>query len=244
MKTTLNQALGRLRGVALATVLTASVSTLATAQDQDLSKWYLSVNVGASISANTPVFTNNITTIETEFNTGTRFGGAIGFRWNPEKSNGMSPRTELEINYSKNSADRLNFSGNGPGDETLAGDSQVSSIGILVSQYVDFRTQGRKMTPYLGAGLGFSRVDFDLLYNAPGLNLSDKDTAFAWHITGGASFALTNNASTFFDVGYHQTKNAGSLRRIGGRLLTGAGGGRFEDSLSTVVLRTGITVGF
>lgn len=204
---------------------------------------YISVFGGANFLRDVD-FSNGATTVATDYDTGFSVGGAIGYKWSDYKFGGFSPRTELEFNYFDNGVSGINFSGNGPGAETVLGSSDVTGFNFFANVFLDYDT-GTRFTPYIGGGLGFTRSDFNIAYNGANLNLSDNDTSFAWHIGGGANFELTDRVSLFADARYQRTADAGSIRDIGAvPVAAGPGGGFFEDNLSNVLVRGGLTFNF
>ena len=204
---------------------------------------YVSVFGGANFLRDVD-FTNGATTVATDYDTGFSLGGAIGYKWKDHVFGGFTPRTELEVSYFDNSVDGINFSGNGAGAETVLSGSDVTGFNFFANVFLDYDT-GTRFTPYVGGGLGFTRADFDIAYNGANLNLSDNDTAFAWHIGGGANFELTEKVSFFVDARYQQSADAGSIRDIGDvPVAAGPGGGFFEDNLSNVLVRGGLTFNF
>ena len=215
----------------------------ASKQSSDISNIYVSVFGGASLLRDSD-FTNGTTTVATEFDTGFTVGGAIGYKWSDYKFGGFSPRTELEFSYFDNSVEGINFSGNGPGAEVVNSGSDVTGFNFFANLFLDYDT-GTRFTPYVGGGIGFTRTDFNIAYNAANLNLSDNDTNFAWHIGGGANVAVTDQISLFVDARYQQTIDAGSIRNIGAVAVpAGGGAGFFEDNLSNVLVRGGLTFNF
>ena len=232
------------RSTALA-ALACLTSTAALAEDK-AKDWYLSLHGGASIHTDDVEFSNGTNTVETDFDTGFTFGGAVGYRWNDHSFGGFVPRTELEVSYTENDADRIDFTGNGPGNELVADGSQISNVGIYGNLFFDLpNVISDDITPYIGGGAGLNIVSHNLLYGAGGLNLNDDgDTVFAWHVTGGVSYDLSDTLSTFVDVGFRQAVDAGSVRRAGSTALAGAAGGTFEDDINAIVVRSGLSVGF
>lgn len=213
----------------------------------DKKPFYISLFGGANIIVDDLEYENNFgTTVDADFDTGFLFGGALGYRWYNFKAGGILPRTELEISYSENELDTIDFSGNGPGNETVNGDSDISKLGLRANLFFDIpNVGGSRITPYFGGGIGVDIVDHNLSYNPPNLNFSDDDdTAFAWHVTGGLSYQANDYASLFTDIGFHQTVNAESERRIGGNSIAGANGGDFETDINSVVVRAGVSFGF
>ena len=204
---------------------------------------YVSVFGGANFLRDVD-FTNGATTVATDYDTGFSLGGAIGYKWNDHVFGGFTPRTEIEISYFDNSVDGIDFSGNGAGAETVLSGSDVTGFNFFANVFLDYDT-GTRFTPYVGGGLGFTRADFDIAYNGPNLNLSDNDTSFAWHIGGGANLELTEKISFFVDARYQQSADAGSIRDIGDvPVAAGPAGGFFEDNLSNVLVRGGLTFNF
>lgn len=206
--------------------------------------WYVSLFGGINFNDDVD-FSNSQTTVATDFDTGFRFGAAIGKKWKNHKIAGLTPRTEIEVSYAESDVDTLDFSGNGAGNEVVLGDSKISSINVLASLYFDAENAlGHGITPYIGGGIGFSHINHDIVYGGNALNLEDDDTVFAWHITGGVNYDISEKVSAFIDVGYHQALDAGSQRRIGLAPAPGAGGGRFEDDIDQVVVRSGLKFNF
>lgn len=207
--------------------------------------FYASLYGGVNIDVGNTDFTNGLTTVETDFDTGFQFGGALGYKWNNYNLGGLTPRTEIEVNYFDRNVGALNFSGNGPAPEVVIDDSQVSGVGVLGNVYLDWTNAfDSGLTPYVGGGIGVSFVNNNIIYNGAALNLNDQDTAFTWQVGAGVSHEITENASVFVDARYQQILNVDSLRRVGGVAAGGAGGGIFEDDVDSVLVRTGISIGF
>lgn len=207
--------------------------------------WYISIQGGGNFITDDVEYSNGQRTVDTDFDSGFNIGAAFGYRWHNVKLGGLVPRTEVEVSYSENEVGSLDFSGNGPGNEPLAADSQISSVNVLFNLFFDAKNAlGRGITPYFGGGIGFSVINHDIVYGGAALNLSDDDTAFAWHVTAGVDFAISDSVSLFTDVGYHQVVDAGSERRAGLLSIVGPNGGRFEDDIDSVVVKGGLRVNF
>lgn len=245
------------RGICIA-ILTLSGSAGALAADLDSeiqispiaeaekSSLYVSIFGGANFDVGSTEFTNGTTIVDTEFDTGFAVGGAVGYKWNNFNLGAFTPRTEIEVSYFDNGVDTIDFSGNGVGQEIVNDNSDISGVGVFANLFFDVDT-GTKFTPYVGGGVGVGFLDLDISYNGPNLNLDDTDTAFGWHIGGGAKIELTESASFFVDARYQQFVNVDSLRRIGAAPVgggAGPGGGDFEDDLASVLVRAGLTYRF
>lgn len=204
---------------------------------------YASVFGGANFLQDSD-FTNGITNVAVDFNTGFNVGGAIGYKWNNLNLGFVTPRTELEFSYFDNGVGGINFSGNGPAAEAVISGSDVSAFTLFTNLYFDYDNDSR-ITPYVGGGIGVAFTDLNIAYNAANLNLSDSDTNFAWHVGAGASIDVTDSLSFFADARYQQIVNASSVRNIGAvPVPAGGGAGIFEDDLSSVLVRAGLTYSF
>ncbi len=212
------------------------------------SSWYASVFGGGNFVTSEPSFSNGITQVDVDYDSGFVVGGAIGYRWVGALGSGLTPRTEVEFSYQENDVSSINFSGNGPGQEVVNGGSDTTAFNVLFNLYFDVdNALGDGITPYFGGGIGFSVVDHSIFYNAPNLNFDDQETDFRWHVTAGLSVAVSDNVSLFGDIGYHQIVDTGSLRRIGAAPVgggAGPGGGIFEDDIGSVLIKVGARVGF
>ena len=258
----LTRAGSRLAKFTLAAGLLAAMGTIASTQAADLGgsikddyaepqssplkRWYVSIQGGGAFTLDDVDFSNGQTTVRTDFDSGFTFGAALGYRWNNLKFGVLVPRTEVEVNYTENEVNSLDFSGNGRGNERLGADSKISSVGVLFNLFFDARNAfGHGITPYFGGGIGFNVVNHDILYGNA-INLSDEDTAFAWHVTAGLDFKVTETSSLFVDVGYHQAVDVGSVRRQGIGPAPGgaANNGTFEDDIDSIVVKGGLRVSF
>ena len=85
----------------------------------------------------------------------------------------------------------------------------------MASLYYDFET-GTVIKPFIGAGGGIADVDFKNHGISPGgVLLNSSDTAYAYHLTAGASVALS--ASTDVELAYRYFATTGAeLRAIDG----------------------------
>lgn len=232
-------------GAAMAADIDPPAQSIAPAVKND--NFYASFFAGGNLSVGDESFSNGDGLfVDIDRDTGFSIGGAIGYKWNSLSRSGITPRTEIEFSYFDNSVDQLDFSGNGVGNEILIGDNDVTGFNVLGNLYLDFDNfSDTGFTPYIVGGLGVSVVDLDFVYNPAvpfALNLDDSSTNFLWSVGAGTSYALTDDVSLFGDARFQQAINVDSLRRGGG--TPGVNGGRFEEDLSNVVLRAGLSYKF
>ncbi len=81
----------------------------------------------------------------------------------------------------------------------------------MFNMYYDIDT-GTKLTPYVGAGFGLAHIDAKSSYDHPNVaysRVNASDTKFAWQLSAGAAYALTDNLA--IDLGYRYT-DLGSIK--------------------------------
>ncbi len=163
--------------------------------------WYGQVFGGyAGLGDSTHDLSNSPATVDSEYDGGFVLGGSVGRNIPEWSTNSAALRAEIELSYSDNDVDAVNFSGNGPGAEGNISGS-VASTRLFGNLLVDFDT-GTAITPYLGAGLGVAFVDQDIVYGGAPVNISGDDTVFSGQLIAGASYELRDGLSLFGDVRY------------------------------------------
>jgi opacity protein-like surface antigen len=103
-----------------------------------------------------------------KFDTGYGGGLAIGYDFGPA-------RLEVEGSYRNSNAEE--------------GDADLKIRTLMVNGYADFQT-GSMTTPYLGAGIGYAKVDVE----------GDDDEVFAGQLAAGVLFAVSPAVAV--DLGY------------------------------------------
>lgn len=123
---------------------------------------------------------------------------------------GNNLRTELEYGY--NGKAKLEGSASTP---DLNYKSDIKSQFVMANVYYDFDLDSN-WTPYVGAGIGYARVKADNQVNFGGevASLSKSSGNFAWNLTAGISYEMTDNLSidaSYRYIDYGKVKNSGSL---------------------------------
>jgi len=210
-------------------------------------QYYISVFVGAGFTDDAS-FAGIVTppggpqTVDTDFDTGLNFGGAVGLFLPSLATDSYTPRMELELSHLNSDADTLDFSGNGVGNENnTSGD--ISRTLLMVNALVDIDT-GSEITPFLGAGIGAAFTDIDIVYGgAPGapppILFSDDDTNLAAQAIIGASYELTQETSVFVDGRYTRIFDVDGARFNPGGLT-----GIIEDDVSNYSVNVGLSYKF
>ena len=172
-----------------------------------------------------------------DFDGGYGIGIAVG-REIPQWSNSnIGTRIELELSYRDNDVERLDFTGNGAGNEAnTSGD--ISSTSLFANVLFDFKQQG-KFTPFVGFGLGAQRTSYDLVYGN-GVNIRDSDTSFAAQAIAGVSYDLNASTALTFDARYARAFDVASNRLNG----AGANTGSVSDDLDNFSVNLGVRFKF
>ncbi|RCS23720.1 porin family protein [Phyllobacterium salinisoli] len=160
-------------------------------------------------------------------------------------------RTDLTVDY----LTRSKFSGETFGTCTSGGvafdctstdSSKLSALSILANAYVDLGNFNG-FTPYVGAGIGGTRVKWSALENTIGGDFDQSGTEthagaaswrFTWALMAGVSVDLTQNLK--LDAGYR-------YRRVeGGNMFAGSEfvGKGYDDGLSLHDVRVGLRYQF
>lgn len=127
--------------------------------------------------------------IKTKYKTGLSASLAIGQEF--EKF-----RFEGETSYQKNDFDNASYS-----DTEFALDGSNSILCFLINGYFDYKNRSG-FTPYLGAGLGISRIYIEN-FMIPGTDIdssSDEDYVFTYQLGAGVGYAVMDNVS--IDINY------------------------------------------
>ena len=128
---------------------------------------------------------------------------------------------------------------------TSTDSSSMSAWLLLANAYVDLGTY-YGFTPYLGAGIGGARVQWDDLTNTVAgvttVHDGDENWRFAWAVMAGTSYCLTDALK--LDVGYRFSHiNGGQMFDLAPNGPGGAGPG-YDDGFNTHEARAGLRYDF
>lgn len=190
---------------------------------------YIEGNVGASFVSDSD-FDGNIAGTpfsgKSEFDNTWVVGGALGYRFT------RNIRAEFNLSYRNADIDSATFDGVG----TVEGAGDVSALTGMVNVYYDFAT-GSKFRPYIGAGLGFARIELDSDANAAMVS-NDSDTVFAWNLMAGIAYAVSDNAEITLGYRYLGSQDVSldvSVPALGG--ATGSMDAEFDTHEVLIGLR-------
>ena len=144
------------------------------------------------------------TSIDSEFNTGFAFGGAVGYA----HSSGF--RGEVAVEYRKNDADSLAINtllGTPFGGASFSAEGDVSTVTGMVNGYFDIDL-GSGFVPFIGAGIGIAHIDADVDVTVAGNNVSltdDSDQVFAYQGIAGIAYHFTENVAASLQYSYLAT---------------------------------------
>lgn len=180
----------------LAATVTASGTTAAQAQDATPG-YYVSGALGL-IDVPSATVTDTASR-KVKFDNGTMGALAFGYDY-------ASPwRGEVEL--SRRAADLKSVSGTNASGELLA-------TSLMANAAYDFDVNA-PVTPYLGLGLGFARVELDNASPFGASSINDTDTVLAGQAIAGVSYAVQDNLNLFADYRYFRTGDASMSTRAG-----------------------------
>jgi opacity protein-like surface antigen len=180
------------------------------------------VPTGTAVAAGTPYGWS------TEFDDGYTVSAEAGFFY------GSGLRSGIEIVHSKADVDR--HSGVRLGAATLDGvdaavltgsatqlgatvgqvlsrdDGEISHTALFANAYYDFNREGA-IRPYVGAGVGVSKVDVQ--YSPSGVGVIDgDDTKFAWQGKAGVTWAFSDALQFYGEYAYRATEDITLTNRL------------------------------
>lgn len=223
---------------AVATVL---LTTSSFAEDRAFGDFYGQVFGGANILQDLD-FAGQIggapQSVANDFDTGYNIGVAFGTYLPAISNSTFGARGELELSYRENDVSSVNFSGNGPAAEgNVSGGS--SSTTIFANLLFDIKTANKRLSPYVGAGLGVAFTDQSIVYG-PGVRIDDSDNVFAAQLIAGVAYELTDNLALTLDGRYSRAFNVSSTRLNGAGALTGI----VEDDVDNLSVNVGLRFEF
>lgn len=150
---------------------------------------------GAGVSLPLDSDTNDGTTDRTiELDTGFGLSGSVGYAL----GNGLRP--EFEIGYLANDIDSV-------GGASAGGD--VGVLKFMGNLLYDFRNTGLPITPYIGGGVGFARVNADGIDPFSNTRINDSDMAVAYQAIAGASHSLSDRLDLTLDYRFVNVPDVG-----------------------------------
>ena len=177
--------------LATVTVLTTPMSSMA-----NNDSFYLKANIGIGMNLDGDADNISGTTDSAKITYDAGFIGSLAAGY--DFANPL--RMELELIRQK--SDLEIFSYNNVYGNLNEGDLKKHSL--MVNAFYDVDT-GSAWTPFVGVGLGWSRVDID----APGFNGSDSDDdVFAYQFIGGVAYAISEQWSVDAQYRFKGTSDA------------------------------------
>ncbi|MXU64482.1 outer membrane protein [Oceanomicrobium pacificus] len=167
--------------------------------------------------------------IKTDLDTGYGAGLVLGYGFGDFGAGGA--RGELELAYTK--ADVESHALNGAKQDGSRG--TVTTTAAFLNGYYDFRIANPRVSPYLGAGIGYGEVKFDD-YGIPGVQaLNDSTRTWGYQLMGGVSYALNDRSALYGDIRF---------KSFPGTSVTSEGGVNNDIDVNSTSLNIGVRFGF
>jgi opacity protein-like surface antigen len=152
---------------------------------------YISGNIG-SVILNDADIDNDGDDGELAFDSGILATFAVG------TAIGSAGRVEAEIGYRQNDLDKMEF--DDKGSFSLEDGGDVTATFLMGNGYYDFKN-GSHFTPFIGGGLGFANVEYDL----DSMDGKEDDNVMAYQLILGVGFAATEQLSIDLQYRYFAT---------------------------------------
>lgn len=171
------------------------------------------VPTGTAVASGTPYGWN------TQFEDGASFSAELGMRY------GGGLRSGIELGYTQSDIDRHSgvklgttaldgvdaavLTGSATklgatvGAVVADGRGDITNTAVFANLYYDLETGG-PLSPYVGAGIGFSKVEVDYSPSGVGI-INGSETAFAWQLKAGVTWKIEQNWEAYGEYAYRQT---------------------------------------
>ncbi|MDH5189113.1 MAG: OmpA family protein [Rhodospirillaceae bacterium] len=200
------------KAVAITLALSFSISAVSASAFADEKGYYVGVGVGAASPTD-----KNISGVNS---------GKINF------DNSLMGSVSLGYNYASPWRGEVELSRRGGNVDTVsgvAGSGEVLATGIMANALYDFNSIG-SIKPYVGAGLGFAKINLNSVKPFGAVSYNDSDNALAYQGIVGASYKIKDNLDFFTDYRYLGTQgidvtssagNAGSFNYRSHAIMVG-----------------------
>jgi opacity protein-like surface antigen len=161
--------------------------------------WYNELRFGSIGAEDSDIEDGQVDTNFDAFDIGTAVSYAVGYTW--QRGNGRGWRAELEASRWQNHADVIDF-GKVRGEFRLSG--PIDILGVAGNVIYDFAPRAT-LRPYLGLGVGFADVDYDVTLHEDGVAtqyVDDSDSAITVQALVGLSVRLTQHIDASLNYRY------------------------------------------
>ena len=201
---------------------------------------FVSGFIGSSIPADADL-SGAGTALEAEFDTSAGFGGAIGYRLPFKYWTYFQPRVELEI-----SSARSDVSGSRLNATPMTASGELSSTTFMLNNYNDITWSNRQtIVPFLGGGLGLSRLNLSLPNAAASggsaaFAIDADTTAITTTFAGGVTWHANDHLELYGEARYITVYGA----EFEGITAGGSATEALQDDLTAATFTVGARVGF
>lgn len=200
-----------------AAVLSASFMALASTAADAQSRWpswYVGLHGSLTFVGDENLDGNpNVSSFNQD--NGVGYGVSIGYRPRIETGEWSNMRIELEWHHQSSDVNKLAITGG-----TTKGAGSVRANSGMLNVFYDAATSMPEWRPYVGVGLGFSKVKLQNSTADFGAS-SDQDTVFAWNAMVGLGYIPESLPFTELNIGYRYFSTANAEFDL-------TGGGSFE----------------
>ena len=110
-------------------------------------------------------------------------------------------RAEVELSYSNSDVDKTSTVLN-----VIAADGDLSSTSLLINGWYEFETNS-SWRPYVGGGIGYTKVDADVDTMPSFSTFDDSDGGFSYQIGFGVTFPVGQSGTVDIGYRYRETPN-------------------------------------
>lgn len=181
------------------------------------------------------------TRLSAGFDTSAAYGGAAGYRMPFRYWTYFQPRLELEISSAKAGVSGTRLNG-----MPRTGSGELSSTSLLFNNYSDITwSPGQTIVPFLGGGLGVTRLDLSLADAAPSgagpaFAINDDTSALTTTFAGGLTWHMADRLEVYGEARYVTVYGA-EFERLS---ENGSAAQSLKDDLTAATFTVGARLGF
>ncbi len=181
-----------------------------TVMAQDNTGWYGEISI-LSADAKDAEFNSTGRNTRTQFDKDAGYSAALGYKFAPNAVGQL--RVETEFVSTSNDVDSVTFNGNNFSGGAVGGGVDTKSLFINAKYAFDVGSD--TFSPFIGAGIGYSKVDSSINYNNGRASINDDDTALSYQLLVGTDVNINKNWQGFAQYRYSKTDDL-NLTRFGG----------------------------
>ena len=124
-----------------------------------------------------------------------------------------------DFTYDSSSPDLSSCTETKTSSSTCVTSGDLSTHSLMLNAYIDFGDEASRLTPYIGAGVGTTTIDYDTLQVASTNITIDDQTAFTYQLKAGVNYALNSSSAIYLEGAYRKFQDTISETNTNGEKI-------------------------